>query len=91
MKRTVRECHFGSIEDFQDKMDKKRLSLKHAITMFARNGGRSFDKLLVPAGPPQCENKRDIPEAIQYDDLLDGSSSTKIFLVDFTKGIILHL
>ena len=74
MKKMDRECHFSSIVDFQDKMDKKRLSLKHAITIFARNGGRSFDKLLVPAGPPECENKRDTPEAKQYNDLLDGSS-----------------
>ena len=73
-KEEIRECHFNSIDDFQEKMDKKRLSLKHAVTLFAKNGGRSWDKVTIPGGDLECEKKEDRNEKISYSKLLDGSS-----------------
>ena len=73
-KEEVRECHFDSIEDFQEKMDKKRLSLKHAVTLFAQNRGRSWNELTLPAGAVDCEKKSSGTDQISYETLLNGNS-----------------
>ena len=73
-KEEVRECHFDSMEDFQEKMDKKRLSLKHAVTLFAKNRGRAWGELTLPAGAVDCEKKSFGTDQISYESLLDGSS-----------------
>ena len=45
-----RKCPFKNIEDFQDQMDKRRQSLKRAIDIYAKTGGRSTNEITVPAG-----------------------------------------
>ena len=72
-KEEVRECRFDSIDDFQDKMNKRRLSLKHAITLFAKNRGRSWSELTLPAGSESCEQKTSGTDQISYDDLTNES------------------
>ena len=76
-----RACNFKSLTDFNQKMERKRLSLKRAIQVYAKNKGRSGTEMVVEAGKPNCEQKPAGPEVeqIPYQRLIGGEN----FLVEF--------
>ena len=53
-----RRCSFLSTEDFVVQMNKRRLSLKRAIAVYAENRGKTGNDMTLPAGPSKCEGKR---------------------------------
>jgi len=71
-KEVVRDCHFRDLDDFQEQMERRRLSLKHAVTLFAKNRGRSWNELTIPAGAVDCEKKSFGNDQISYATLLNG-------------------
>ena len=81
MKTEIRKCNFKSLDDFNQKMEKKRLSLKRAIQVYAKNKGRSGSEMVVAAGQPNCEQEPEEKETgqIPYETLLDGED----YLVEF--------
>ena len=69
------KCNFSGREEFVKQMDKRRLSLKRAIAVYADNKGQTGTDLTLPAGPARCEEKRkDQKRNIDYDTLTDGKS-----------------
>ena len=75
----TRNCNFRNISDFNYQMELRRLSLKRAINVYAKNKGRSSTDLVVPAGEPDCERKIIGLDKISYEQLTDGRD----FLVNF--------
>ena len=53
-------------------MERKRLSLKRAIQVYAKNKGRSGTEMVVEAGKPDCEQKIKGDDQIPYKKLIDG-------------------
>ena len=68
-----RKCLYKDIEDFQHQMDRRRLSLKRAIDVYAKTGGRSTQDLTVKGGTKNCEQKNN-KSKIDYTDLINGKS-----------------
>ena len=80
-KTEKRSCSFQNIQDFSEQMKKRRLSLKRAIAVYAKNKGRSSTDLTVPAGNKDCEKKPVGNDQIAFDN--DGLLNGKAYIVDF--------
>ena len=75
-----RKCSFVSKKDFVVQMNKRRLSLKRAIAVYAENRGKTGNDLSLPAGPSKCEGKRtEEIKNIDFASLTNGNS----FLIKF--------
>lgn len=72
MKRESRPCNFKSLADFKQKMERKRLSLKRAIQVYAKNKGRSGSELVVKPGGVNCEKKVPDVKKVSYEELISG-------------------
>ena len=51
------KCNFSGREEFVKQMDKRRLSLKRAIAVYADNKGQTGTDLTLPAGPALSEGR----------------------------------
>ena len=75
-----RRCSFLNTNDFVVQMNKKRLSLKRAIAVYAENRGKTGNDMTLPAGEPKCEGRRTHEmKNIDYATLTNG----KNYLVKF--------
>ena len=83
MKSERRQCNFKSLADFNEKMERKRLSLKRAIQVYARNKGRSGSELVVKAGGVNCDQKYPDVQRLSYEELINGG----IYLVEFDMAL----
>ena len=79
LKTENRTCNFKNISDFTQQMERKRLSLKRAIQVYAKNKGRSGTERVVEAGELNCERKPEGVDQISFEDLINGED----YLVDF--------
>merc|ERR1719237_1312724 len=78
-----RKCSFLSTEDFVVQMNKRRLSLKRAIAVYAENTGKTGNDMTLPAGPSKCEGKRNHEmKNIDFATLTNGEN----YLVKFKLG-----
>ena len=77
-KKETRNCDYKDIGDFSEQMEKRRLSLKRAIAVYAKNKGRSSTDLTVPPGQKDCE-KVVGNDQISFEELVNG----KDYMVNF--------
>ena len=78
--KVKRKCQFEHSNDFVEQMNKRRLSLKRAIAVYADNKGGTGTDLTLPAGHSSCEGKRsEEKKEIDYKTLTNGKS----YLVEF--------
>ena len=67
-----RICIYRNISDFNNQMELRRMSLKRAINVYAKNKGRSSTDLVIPPGEPDCERKLSGVDSVTYPQLTDG-------------------
>merc|ERR1719309_223335 len=71
-KTMIKRCLYRDADDFQTKMEQKRLSLTRAIDVYTADGGRSTTEMSIDGGGVGCEQKKFVHSEIGYKDLIDG-------------------
>ena len=73
-KTEVRSCSFKDMNDLEDMMSRKRLSLKRAINIYSKNQGRSTSEHQISPGNPSCEVKEADIHLVTYEEILKGQN-----------------
>ncbi|XP_078616738.1 uncharacterized protein LOC144885015 isoform X1 [Branchiostoma floridae x Branchiostoma japonicum] len=81
----IRYCNFADRKDLEESMNKKRMSLERAVTVYLEEGRLLSSDFLLPAGEPGCETamlaflQEDNTGVPTWEDMTGGKEFTVVF------------